>query len=115
MRGLNKEFYHKTIDSKDVEKYIIRQSGKDLSKIFNQYLRTIQIPELEYKINGFSFSYRWANCIKGFKMPVKIFSGGLEQWITPEENWKTQEMADWFNENSFSVDKNFYITTKKVD
>jgi aminopeptidase N len=115
LRGLNKEFYHKTIDSKDVEKYIIQQSGKDLSKIFKQYLRTIQIPELEYKINGVSFSYKWANCIKGFKMPVKIFSGGIERWITPEENWKTQEMADWFNENSFSVDKNFYITTKKVD
>jgi aminopeptidase N len=115
LRGLNKEFYHKTIDSKDVEKYIIQQSGKDLSKIFKQYLRTIQIPELEYKINGVSFSYKWANCIKGFKMPIKIFSGGIERWITPEENWKTQEMADWFNENSFSVDKNFYITTKKVD
>lgn len=114
LRGLNKEFYHKTIDSKDVEKYIIRQSGKDLSKIFNQYLRTIQIPELEYKINGFSFSYRWTNCIKGFKMPVKIFSGGIERWIYPEEDWQTQQMADWFNENSFSVDKNFYITTKKL-
>jgi len=114
LRGLNKEFYHRTIDSKDVEKYIIRQSGKDLSKIFNQYLRTIQIPELEYKVNGFSFSYRWANCIKGFKMPVKIFSGGKERWIYPEEDWQTQQMADWFNENSFSVDKNFYITTKKL-
>src|SRR5688572_1725192 len=66
LRGLNKEFYHKTIDSKDVEKYIIQQSGKDLSKIFKQYLRTIQIPELEYKINGVSFSYEWVNCIKGF-------------------------------------------------
>jgi len=114
LRGLNKEFYHKTIDSKDVEKYIIRQSGKDLSKIFDQYLRTVNIPRLEYKIKGFSFSYRWTNCIKGFRMPVKILSGGIERWIKPEEKWQTQQMAEWFNEKSFSIDKNFYITIKKV-
>lgn len=114
LRGLNKEFYHRTIDSKDVEKYIIQKSGKDLAKIFDQYLRAINIPQLEYKIKGSSFSYRWTNCIKGFKMPVKIFSGGKERWIYPQENWQTQQMADWFNENSFSVDKNFYITIKKL-
>ena len=114
LRGLNKEFYHMTIDSKDAEKYISRQSGKDFSKIFDQYLRTIQIPRLEYKIKGFSFSYRWTNCIKGFKMPVKIFSGGKERWIHPEEKWQTQTMAGWFNERSFSINKNFYITTEKI-
>ena len=115
LKGLNKEFYHKTIDSKDVENYISRQSGKELSKIFDQYLRTIQIPMLEYKIRGSSFSCRWTNCIKGFNMPVKIFSGGKERWINPQEKWQTQEMADWFNEKSFSIDKNFYISVKKVD
>ena len=114
LRGLNKEFYHMTIDSKDAEKYISRQSGKDFSKIFDQYLRTIQIPRLEYKIKGFSFSYRRTNCIKGFKMPVKIFSGGKERWIHPEEKWQTQTMAGWFNERSFSINKNFYITTEKI-
>ena len=114
LRGLNKEFYHKTVDSKDVENYISRQSGRDLSKIFDQYLRTIKIPVLEYKIKGFSFSYRWTNCIKGFKMPVKIFSGEKQRWIHPEEKWQTQQMADWFSKKSFSVDKNFYITTLKV-
>ena len=114
LRGLNKEFYHKTIDSKDVEKYMARQSGKDLSKIFDQYLRTIKIPQLEYKIEGSSFSYRWTNCVKGFNMPVKISSGGIKRWIKPEEKWQTQTMADWFNESPFSIDKNFYISVKKV-
>ncbi|HEY6504664.1 MAG TPA: hypothetical protein VIZ28_11865, partial [Chitinophagaceae bacterium] len=61
-----------------------------------------------------SFSYRWANCVKGFKMPVKILSGGKEQWINPGEKWQTQKMGDWFNETSFSIDNNFYITTKKM-
>jgi aminopeptidase N len=115
LRGLNKDFYHKTVDTKDIENYISRQSGKNLSKIFDQYLRTKQVPQLEYKIRGSSFSYRWSNCIKGFKMPIKIFSGGKERWVTPGQEWQTQKMAYWFNEQSFSIDKNFYITAKKIN
>ena len=114
LRGLNKDFYHKTVDTKDIEDYISQQSGKDLSKIFDQYLRTIKIPQLEYKIKGYLFSYRWVNCIEGFKMPIKIFSGGKERWINPEEKWQTQKMANWFNEKSFFIDKNFYINVKKI-
>jgi len=115
LRGLNKDFFHKTVDTKDVENYISRHSGKDLSKIFDQYLRTNQIPVLEYKIERHSLSYRWTNCVKGFNMPIKIKSGGRDQWISPEEKWQTQQMADWFNEKSFSVDENFYIKVKKVN
>ncbi len=114
LRGLNKEFYHKTITSNEIEKYISRHAGKDLSTIFHQYLRSNQIPQLDYKIKGFSFSYRWTNCVKGFNMPVKIVSGGKHRWINVEEKWQTLQMADWFNEKTFSVDKNFYILTKKT-
>ena len=38
LRGLNQEFQHKTVDSKDVEAYFSQVSGKDLSKIFDQVL-----------------------------------------------------------------------------
>ena len=48
------------------------QSGKDLSKIFDQYLRTTKIPELEYKFTGDNMYYRWTNCVEGFNMPVKL-------------------------------------------
>ena len=37
LRGLNKDFYHQTVTSKQVEDYISQKSGKDLSKIFDQY------------------------------------------------------------------------------
>src|SRR5688572_5774888 len=43
LRGLNSTFYHKTVTSKDVEEYMTKQSGKDLSKIFDQYLRNTKI------------------------------------------------------------------------
>ena len=114
LRGCNKTFYHKIIDSKDIENYIIKQSGKDLSKIFNQYLRTRQVPTLEYKISGSSLSFRWTKCITGFNMPLKIYSGDKEIWINPTEKWQTQKMSPGFTETLFSVDKNFYVQTKKL-
>jgi len=114
LRDLNKTFYHKIIDSKDVESYVSKQSGKDLSKIFDQYLRTTKVPILEYKISGSSLSFRWNNCIKGFNMPLKIYSAEKEIWITPTEKWQTQKMSHDFIETTFSIDKNFYIQTKRT-
>ena len=111
LRGLNKEFYHKTVDTKDVEAYITKQSGKDLSKIFDQYLRGTKIPVLEYKISGDNLSYRWANCIDGFNMPVRLAKSG--DWLKPTADWQNIAMTTEL-QNDFQVDKNFYITVKKV-
>lgn len=112
LRGLNKDFYHKTVNSKDVEAYFSRHSGKDLSKIFDQYLRTVKIPRLEYKIKGDNISYRWSNCVPGFSMPVKL--EGSSEWIWPTEKWKTAAMTANLVKQGLKIDKNFYITTKKV-
>jgi aminopeptidase N len=46
LRGLNKDFYHQTVTSRQVENYISQKSGYDYSKVFDQYLRTTQIPKL---------------------------------------------------------------------
>lgn len=112
LRGLNKTFYHQTVTSKQVEDYISKTSGKDFSKVFDQYLRTILIPTLEYKIDGYTLSYRWANCVKGFNMPVKI-NFKQTQWLKPTEQWKTLRMYPE-GKTGFSVDKNFYVNTKKL-
>ncbi|HEY0678631.1 MAG TPA: M1 family metallopeptidase [Chitinophagaceae bacterium] len=79
LRGLNKDFYHKTVTSKEVEDYMSKKSGKDLSKIFDQYLRNTQVPALEYYFiadekdkSRMRLYYRWIDCIKGFNMPVKV-------------------------------------------
>jgi aminopeptidase N len=113
MRGLNKEFYHQTIDSRDVEEYFSKQSGKDLSKIFDQYLRTTKIPKLEYKIEGDKLFYHWANCIPGFEMPVRLEGAG--DWLRPTASWKNTPMTSDMKTKGLLVNKNFYITVKKVE
>ena len=110
LRGLNKDYYHRTVDSKEVEAYFSKKSGKDLSKIFDQYLRTIKIPVLECKETGGNLSYRWSNCITGFNMPVQLKNGGL--WLSPSTEWKKIPLTAALKENSLEINKNFYVTLK---
>jgi aminopeptidase N len=109
LRGLNQEFYHQTVTTKQVENYINNRSGRNLSKVFDQYLRSTQIPVLALKVDGSSVKYKWSNCIPGFDMPVKLTNG---QWLSPTTEWqKTKTKGNLAK--GLTADNNFYITVKK--
>lgn len=111
LRGLNKTFYHQTVSARQIEEYISLHAKKDFSKVFDQYLRTTQVPVLEYKQDGHTVSYRWANCVKGFNMPVKINFKGV-RWIRPTASWQKISMYPE-GDPTFTVDPDFYINVKK--
>lgn len=113
LRGLNKDFYHQTVTTADIENYMTKKSGIDLSKIFDQYLRSTMIPVLEYKFTGDNMNYRWANCVAGFTMPVKL--DGVEDWLKPTAEWKTTAVTAGILKDGLKIDRNFYITVKKVE
>jgi len=114
LRGLNSKFYHSVVTTKQIESYMSEQSGKDLSKIFDQYLRTTKIPELEYKFTGDNMYYRWNNCVAGFNMPVKL-NGASDDWLKATTEWKTTAVTADILKDGLKIDRNFYITVKKVD
>ena len=74
MIGLNKTFYHQTVTTEQIENYISQQSGINFSKVFDQYLRTTQIPQLvlQYDAKEKILTYEWKNCIKGFNLPIHV-------------------------------------------
>jgi len=113
LRGLNKTFYHQTVTTKQIEDYFSKSSKRDLSKIFDQYLRTKNIPVLEYKIKGDRVYYRWANCVKDFNMPVKMADGG-HTWLYPTTKWKNVSATQDFLDNEMKADRNFYVEMKEV-
>src|SRR6186713_715848 len=84
LHGLSSTFYHKTVTTQQIESFISQYAKKDLSRVFDQYLRSTAIPVLEYKENSSTLlSYRWTNCVKGFNMPLQVSVGGQpEVWIT---------------------------------
>ena len=111
LRGLNKTFYHKTVTTKEIENYMIEKSGLDLTKIFDQYLRTVKIPVFEYKIKNNKLSYRWTNVVKDFNMPLNVKVNNNTLVLKPTENWQTKTIKS----TDIKVDINFYIKTKKVN
>ncbi|QTE37333.1 M1 family metallopeptidase [Mucilaginibacter gossypii] len=113
LRALNRSFYHQSVNSTQIENHISKVSKKDLSKIFDQYLRTTQIPILEYKIDGKSFEYRFTNCIAGFTMPVKIKLID-QRWIAPSTNWQSLKLEYLPTVDSLAIDPDFYIQAKIV-
>ncbi|MCK5677916.1 MAG: M1 family peptidase, partial [Flavobacteriaceae bacterium] len=113
LRGINKEFYHQTVTTQQIENYLSQQSNLDLNAFFNQYLRTIKIPVLEYKIENSTIKYRYNNIVNDFQIPLKVFVDNKERWIYPTKKWKTIRNT---NKNStFYIDKNFYIENQKIN
>ena len=105
--GLNKDFYHQTVTTQQIEDYINKYFEIDLKPFFDQYLRTIKIPTLEYKLEQKKLLYRWSNIVDDFSIPVNVFINSASEWIQPTSRWK--KLSSAINITSFSVDNNFYI------
>jgi aminopeptidase N len=108
LRGINLTFYHRTVTSSQIEDYISRQAKIDFSKVFDQYLRTTQIPVLDYRLTGDSLAYRWINCVPGFNMAVKVHLNG-STWLYPTQTWKRLKLDRSSAGETIAVDKNFYV------
>jgi aminopeptidase N len=120
LRGLNKVFYHQTVTTKDVEDYISKQSGINFQKVFDQYLRTTQIPTLEYYFtnNGKRLHFRYANCVQGFDLPLAFKAEANSIIIKPTQEWKYIPMEEEEAKNVVlpeNLEKMFYIKVKKVE
>ncbi len=113
LRGLNKDFYHQTVTSQQVEEYISEKSGIDLTEFWQQYLRTTMIPKVEYKIVENQLSFRYTNIIEKFDMPVIMIVNGKEEWIFPTSEWKTKEFKTAIESARIKAD--FYIESAKVE
>ena len=111
LREMNRIYYHKNVSSSEIENFLNQRIKPDLTAFFDQYLRTIKIPVLEYKIKGNSIKFRFKNVVKGFKIPVKVYINGTEEWIKPGEYWQSISSNDHIL--SFKIDPNFYIKSSK--
>ena len=114
---MNQTFFHRTVTTADIENYISRQSGIDFSSIFNQYLRTVQIPVLEYQIRKNIIHYRWSNTIPQLYLPIKIYldTSDKAHWINPSENWKTITLPINYEIKTLIIDPNFYVTGREIN
>jgi aminopeptidase N len=111
VRGLSSTFYHQTVTTRQVEKYMSNAAGMDLTPFFDQYLRDPRIPVFEFTTEKNTLNYRWGNCVDGFNMPIKITAGNTVKWLFPKTGWQHVEIED---PSKIAADTNFYVETKNL-
>lgn len=106
LRGLNKTFWHQTVTTEQIEWYMNEHTEYDLNHFFDQYLRDVRIPTLEYRFVNNQLAYRWGNAVREFDMPVKVILNGNKTWLKPKTGWSFLENI---KPGSLEIDKDFYV------
>jgi len=116
LRKMNQQFYHQTVSGAALEAWIIEETKLPLKTLFQQYLRTTQIPKLELKSNqknGKTYiQYRYTDCIPGFTLKTRLQTApGHWEWVMPTEDW--QEIEHTWKEMPAALkqckDPNYYL------
>ena len=111
LRGLSSTFYHQTVSGQQVIDYFNRESGRDFTKVFDQYLRHRSLPILEIRFEDGKTLARWVADVDKFDMPVRVrLKGGEYQFITPTTKFAPiKELAGATRENLEVDTFNYYI------
>jgi len=107
LRRLNEVFARRTITGADVESRMEAETGVPLGPVFDQYLRSVQIPVLEWFIEEARLTYRWSEAVDGFAMPVRVhLDATTSMLLHPRAEWRTVAVpagsagveidADWY-------------------
>ncbi len=113
LRGLNQEFWHKTVGTEEFEAYVSRETGFDFGCFFEQYLRTTKIPVLKHRVDGQSLSVWFDDVVEGFTVPVVLRINGKEQRVTVGEKPTRLDLDATLE--SFELDRNFYMNVAEAN
>ena len=84
-------FRHKIIDTETVITYFNKETGINLTSIFNQYLRHAAIPKLEIRKTKSKLAFRWKTDETKFNMPIDIEIKGNKTRVYPTTTWTTSK------------------------
>jgi aminopeptidase N len=114
IHDLYQHFKYKNIMTEDIVQFFNQKTGKDMTPIFNQYLRHTAIPTLELKFNAIdgSVSYRWKVDEPGFSMPVRVGKKGSWQIIQATTDWQTMKTPLPKDEFDVATDL-YYVNAEK--
>ena len=111
LRGLSSTFYHQTVTGQQVIDYLNRESGRDFTKIFDQYLRHRSLPVLEIRFEDGKTLARWVSEVDKFDMPVRVrLKGGEYRFIQPTTKFAMIKELAGATKETLEVDTfNYYI------
>jgi aminopeptidase N len=109
LRNFYQRFKYQNIMTEDVVAYFNKQTGRNLTPIFDQYLRHTALPALELKFdeaNG-NVAYRWQVDEPKFAMPVRVGTKDNWQIIRPTTVWQTMKTP--LKKDDFAVATDLYF------
>jgi aminopeptidase N len=107
IKAVYQNFKYRNILTEDMVAFFNQKTGKNLTPVFDQYLRHTALPVLELKFDTpGSVSYRWVADEKGFDMPVKVGDPAKWETIKPTTEWQT--MKTGLSKDAFQVATDFY-------
>jgi aminopeptidase N len=108
LRDLYQQFKYQNIMTEDLVRFFNQRTGRDLTPIFDQYLRHAALPTLELNFDAAAgtVAYRWKADVAGFAMPIRVGTRGQWQIIEPTVEWKTMKTA--LTKETFEVATDLY-------
>ena len=104
-------FKYKNILTEEMAALFTKRIGRDVTPIFNQYLRRTAIPTLELMFdepNG-KVSYRWKVDEAKFAMPIRVGDKNAWQTIAATTDWQTMDTK--LTKDAFDVATDLYFVT----
>ena len=87
-------YRHKIIDTQTVITFFNTETGRELTPVFEQYLRYKNIPELEVAVKNKEVKFRWITDVPDFKMPIIIKQGSKETRLEATNKWKSHSIKN---------------------
>jgi aminopeptidase N len=114
LKAFFQQFEYKTIMTEDVVAFFNAQLGRDLTPMFNQYLRRAAIPTLQlaFEPDG-TLAYRWKADEPGFAMPVRAGAPGALQLLHPTTEWQLMQAPA--SKDQFDVATDLYYVNVEKD
>lgn len=107
LRGLNEHFQHRTVTTEEFEDYVCRATGFDFRPLFEQYLRTAELPLLRHESTADGLRVWFENVVPGFEVPVVLSIDGQARRVTVSEEPRMLDLGG--PPTTVELDRNFYM------
>jgi aminopeptidase N len=95
VRDTFEHFKYQNILTGDLIRFFSTELKQDMTPIFDQYLRRVDLPVLELTFDEAArrVSYRWKADERAFALPIKVGDPANWQMIQPTTDWKSMEWS----------------------
>ena len=109
LRDVFDEFKYRNILTEDMVRFFNARLGRDLTPIFDQYLRRTDLPVLELAFNEkeSTVAYRWRADERNFAMPIRVGDPAHWQTIQPTTDWQVMPLT--MSKDAFEVATDLYF------